>query len=295
MMVKVNQGMLLSVHLGRKHDDGTLTAEQISFGKMENVRTGRDYGSHYIAEGGIYLDDRQDFARIFTASAGLRLQGQEHSGTRWIPRAGLRCRLSPETVLHGQVARGYRAPTVRDYFLFPPSTLGLKPEEDWNYELGVRQNIGSLLTVDLTGFYLDADNLIIYKWPEAINSGAVINRGLEMGVVFVPADWWESVLTYSYLDQNKRIPQAVRNLAEWVNRFHLGKITLQVSTSLVRGLRFSDREEDYCVTDLRLGWRPLEKVEFSLKASNIFDENYQATEGYPMPGRWLWSEAVLSF
>ena len=39
MMVKVNQGMLLSVHLGRKHDDGTLTSEQSSFGKMQNVRT----------------------------------------------------------------------------------------------------------------------------------------------------------------------------------------------------------------------------------------------------------------
>ncbi|MGB9359561.1 MAG: acyl-CoA dehydrogenase family protein [Acidimicrobiia bacterium] len=39
MMVKVNQGMLLSMHLGRKHDDGTLTSEQISFGKMQNVRT----------------------------------------------------------------------------------------------------------------------------------------------------------------------------------------------------------------------------------------------------------------
>ncbi|MEA3511599.1 MAG: acyl-CoA dehydrogenase family protein [Actinomycetota bacterium] len=40
MMVKVNQSMLLSVHLGRKHDNGTLTSEQISFGKMENVRAG---------------------------------------------------------------------------------------------------------------------------------------------------------------------------------------------------------------------------------------------------------------
>ena len=38
MMVKVNQAMLLSVHLGRKHDDATLTSEQVSFGKMENVR-----------------------------------------------------------------------------------------------------------------------------------------------------------------------------------------------------------------------------------------------------------------
>jgi glutaryl-CoA dehydrogenase len=38
MLVKVNQGMLLALHLGRRHDDGSLTAEQINFGKMVNVR-----------------------------------------------------------------------------------------------------------------------------------------------------------------------------------------------------------------------------------------------------------------
>jgi glutaryl-CoA dehydrogenase len=59
MMVKVNQGMLLSIHLGRKHDDGTLTSEQISFGKMENVRTAlevaRDARS-VLGANGITLD-----------------------------------------------------------------------------------------------------------------------------------------------------------------------------------------------------------------------------------------------
>ncbi len=38
MMVKVNQAMLLAMHLGRKRDAGTLSAEQVSFGKMTNVR-----------------------------------------------------------------------------------------------------------------------------------------------------------------------------------------------------------------------------------------------------------------
>ena len=38
MMVKVNQGMLLAMHIGRKRDAGTLTAEQVSFSKMTNVR-----------------------------------------------------------------------------------------------------------------------------------------------------------------------------------------------------------------------------------------------------------------
>ncbi len=38
MMVAVNRGMLVALHLGRMKDAGTLTPEQISFGKMDNVR-----------------------------------------------------------------------------------------------------------------------------------------------------------------------------------------------------------------------------------------------------------------
>lgn len=38
MMVGVNQAMLLAIHLGRKRDAGTLSAEQVNFGKLSNVR-----------------------------------------------------------------------------------------------------------------------------------------------------------------------------------------------------------------------------------------------------------------
>jgi glutaryl-CoA dehydrogenase len=38
MMVSVNRGTLVALHLGRMKDDGRLTPEQISFGKMDNVR-----------------------------------------------------------------------------------------------------------------------------------------------------------------------------------------------------------------------------------------------------------------
>lgn len=38
MMVGVNQGMLLAMHLGRKRDAGTLSAEHVNFGKLVNVR-----------------------------------------------------------------------------------------------------------------------------------------------------------------------------------------------------------------------------------------------------------------
>ena len=38
MMVAVQRGTLIALHLGRRKDDGKLTPEQISFGKFDNVR-----------------------------------------------------------------------------------------------------------------------------------------------------------------------------------------------------------------------------------------------------------------
>jgi glutaryl-CoA dehydrogenase len=39
MMVAVNRGTLLAFHLGRMKDDGALTPQHVSFGKLDNVRT----------------------------------------------------------------------------------------------------------------------------------------------------------------------------------------------------------------------------------------------------------------
>jgi glutaryl-CoA dehydrogenase len=38
MLVRVNKGTLLALHLGRMKDDGRLSSAQVSFGKMDNVR-----------------------------------------------------------------------------------------------------------------------------------------------------------------------------------------------------------------------------------------------------------------
>ncbi len=54
MMVAVNRGMLLALHLGRMKDAGTLTHEQVSFGKMDNVRVaaqGRPVGAQHPRRG----------------------------------------------------------------------------------------------------------------------------------------------------------------------------------------------------------------------------------------------------
>lgn len=59
MLVDVNMGMLLAVHLGKKRDAGTLAAEHVNFGKLANVRmalkTAREARS-ILGANGITLD-----------------------------------------------------------------------------------------------------------------------------------------------------------------------------------------------------------------------------------------------
>jgi glutaryl-CoA dehydrogenase len=59
MLVDVNQGMLLSVHLGQMRDAGTLAPEHVNFGKLANVRmalaTAREARS-ILGANGITLD-----------------------------------------------------------------------------------------------------------------------------------------------------------------------------------------------------------------------------------------------
>jgi len=230
-----------------------------------------------------------------TLQAGLRLEFAQHAPAEWIPRIGLRYRLFPSTVLHGQAGKGYRAPTVRELYLFAPANLDLEPEESWNYELGIRQSLGAALSLELTGYYIDADNLIVYSWPRAANTGSVVNRGLEFASTFTPCDWFEMFLSYTYLDQNKRVDQTAANVVSWINRLIWGKLTLETTTSLVQNLRFSEENEDYTVTDVKLSYRISEAIKAIVKIGNVFDESYEETEGYPMPGRWLWTEASFSF
>ncbi len=59
MMVVVNRGMLLALHLGRMKDAGTLTHQQVSFGKMDNVRAAREVARSarsVLGANGITLD-----------------------------------------------------------------------------------------------------------------------------------------------------------------------------------------------------------------------------------------------
>ncbi len=59
MMVAVQRGTLIALHLGRRKDDGKLSPEQVSFGKFDNVRNALDVarvGRSILGANGITLE-----------------------------------------------------------------------------------------------------------------------------------------------------------------------------------------------------------------------------------------------
>jgi len=59
MMVAVQRGTLIALHLGRRKDEGKLTPEQVSFGKFDNVRNALDVartGRSILGANGITLE-----------------------------------------------------------------------------------------------------------------------------------------------------------------------------------------------------------------------------------------------
>ena len=109
-----------------------------------------------------YVDFRQDIGGWLTFDAGLRVDHHSHIGTEWIPQAGLSFHLPHTIELKASASKGFRYPTIREMYMFPPQNPDLKPERMWNYEVAYSQRLlGGRLTYGINLFYIDGENLIV--------------------------------------------------------------------------------------------------------------------------------------
>ena len=122
-----------------------------------NKQSGRSHRNEIAG----YVDFRQDLASWLTLAAGLRLDHHSISGTEWIPQGGIVVRPTRDGELKAMASKGFRNPTMRELYLYPPSNTDLRPERLWNYELSWRQRLmGGRLTYGVNLFYIKGDNMI---------------------------------------------------------------------------------------------------------------------------------------
>ncbi|KAM3094589.1 TonB-dependent receptor domain-containing protein [Phormidesmis sp. 146-12] len=116
---------------------------------------------------------------------GLRLSDSVTDGNIVLPRFAAQYRLSPAVMVYGSASRGYK-PGTQNYASNDPTTLLVRPEKLWSYEVGLKSTLlNNRLTANLALFWSDVDDYQILLTDgiglsTLIANGGVKTNGVEL-------------------------------------------------------------------------------------------------------------------
>lgn len=219
--------------------------------------------------------------------------------------------ISPRVSLHAAAARTYRFPKLRDTFDYVSGNPNLRPENAWDYELGLNYQPVSKLIIKTAAFRNDVKNLIYSpgKFIEFQNIGEARIWGFEF-----EADTEQTFngplrkiiysANYTFMDaydltDNRPLPYAPPHKVD-VSAIFVFPYDLLLS--LQYGW-VSERETDdlvttelgaYNVMNAKISWRKKWGTIYA-GVENLWNENYQETLGFPQPGRTFLVGTRLTF
>ncbi len=240
-----------------------------------------------------YVDFRQDIAAWLTLDAGARVDYHSQTGTEFIPQVGLAFHLPENAEIKAMASKGFRNPTIREMYMFPPQNPDLKPEKLWNYELSFSQRLmDNRLSYGLNVFYINGENLII-RLPNPNgsgmlnqNSGEIENWGAEANVGYQFSPVWSVMANYSWLHmENPVLASPEHKLYGGVN-FRKGRWSASTGIQYVKGL-YTDLDaatkENFVLWDMQGSFKATNYLSFYARGENLLAQRYEINAGYPMP------------
>lgn len=239
-------------------------------------------------EVGTYLDFRQDICRWLSLDAGLRVDWHSVIGTEIVPQGGLSFHPTRHADVKALVSKGFRNPTIREMYMFPPATTDLKPERMMNYELAYSQRIGSRARIGANIFYIKGKNLIntirVGGRPRNVNTGDFENWGIELSADYNISKHWSVNGNYSHLRMAMPIVGAPQGKLYVGANYHDSKWSVAAGLQNVSGLYIdADQKENFTLLNATVSYRVLPWLTAFAKGENLLAEQYQTYAGYPMP------------
>lgn len=252
-----------------------------------------------------YLNLQQTILRNrVTVNAGIRLDHHEMNGAEWIPQLGVSYSPAASTVIKAIVSKGFRNPTIREMYMFPPQNPDLKAERLMNYEISLLHSLPEYrLSFGLNLFYIKGDNMIQVAFPEGkplnINSGEVENKGLEITTTWHATRNLRFSGNYSWLEMTYPIVAAPAHKLHVSGHYSKGRwgvsSGVQYIGNLYTTLTPETLQESFLLWNARLQFRAKEWLTLFLKGENLSGEVYEINAGYPMPGITLFGGIRLNF
>ncbi|MDE6586980.1 MAG: TonB-dependent receptor [Paramuribaculum sp.] len=259
----------------------------------EKIGTRAELVDKHEDEFAAYIDARQRIARFIMANAGVRVDRHSRVGTEWVPRAGLSFSLHRAIELKLSASKGFRYPTLREMYMFPPQNPDLQPESMWNYEIALTQSLlGGRLTYGVNIFHIDGKNLIqTLPNPSGSgmlnqNTGKIDNSGIEFQGAWRISRSWSVDANYSFLHMERPIIAAPEHKLHAGTTFTRRRWSVSTGIQYIAGLYTAvdpDTRESFVLWNLRSSYRPVPPIEIWARGENLLAQRYEINAGYPMP------------
>ncbi len=259
------------------------------------IETGEDEPSadHHLDEVGAYVDFRQDLWKWLSLDAGVRFDYHSRTGGEWIPQGGLSFHLPKNAEVKAMVSKGFRNPTIREMYMFPPQNPDLKPERLISYELSFSQRLlHGALRYGVNLFYIHGDNIIYVDRssgrPLNVNGGLIENWGTEADFGYRITKVWNVYANYSWLHMKHPVLGSPEHKLFAGLDFRLNRWSASTGIQYIHGLYTSVaadniQQENFVLWNLQAGVRVGGIAEIYIKAENLLGQEYEINAGYPMP------------
>ena len=247
-----------------------------------NKQSGKSYRNEIAG----YVDFRQDLATWLTIDAGLRVDHHSVTGTEWIPQAGIVVR----TIETGEVklmgSKGFRNPSMREMYLYPPSNEELEPERIWNYELSWRHRLGAF-HYGANFFYIKGDNMIQTINRKNVNTGKIENYGMELEADYRINSHWSLSTNHSLLHMKNHIVAAPTYKGFLGANYNCCKWTVVAGLQYISGLYTAvgdqEQKENFCLLNASVAYNVMKGLNLWVRGENLLAQSYEINLGYPMP------------
>lgn len=261
-------------------------------GRAENIKAmngkGISFADTTVREAGIYGFMQQTLFRDLTLNGGIRLQNHSKYGNEWIPSAGFAWQLAPQTTWRATFSKGFRSPTIRELYMFNHNP-NLQPERIYSYETGVAQVfLQNKLKVELTGYIVKGDNLIVTgAMGNLFNTGQINNKGVEVAVNALPVKNLELLLTYSYIHMDRPLLATPKSNLYLSGTYRWEKFRVNCSYQQISDLNNDATGKinlvSYGLLNAKAAWSLNRHLEFTLSGENLLGQKYEPNRYYPMP------------
>ena len=247
-----------------------------------NKQSGKSYRNEIAS----YVDFRQDLLQWPTVDAGIRLDHHSITGTEWIPQAGIVVRPIQTGEVKLMASKGFRNPTMREMYLYPPSNTDLEPERLWNYELSWRHRLSDL-TYGVNVFYIKGDNMIQTVNRQNVNTGEIENYGVELEMKYPIDQHFGVTCNYAYLHMKNKIIAAPEQKSFVGVDFRQGKwyatVGLQYIGNLYTAVGNAETKESFELLSANVNYALSRHVSLWARGENLLAQKYEINLGYPMP------------